>query len=46
VQKTSNTLDPESLERSGRADTGAPIVGDDLVVESGNCRTMAIQFAY
>lgn len=46
VQKTSNTLDPESLGRSGRADTGAPIIGDDLVVESGNGRTMAIQLAY
>lgn len=46
VQKTSNGLDPESLGRSGRADTGAPIVGDDLVVESGNGRTMAIQLAY
>ncbi|ENV36878.1 hypothetical protein F959_01685 [Acinetobacter venetianus RAG-1 = CIP 110063] len=46
VQKTSNTLDPESLGRSGRADTGAPIVGDDLVVESGNGRTMAIQLSY
>lgn len=46
VQKTSNTLDPESLGRSGRADTGAPIIGDDLVVESGNRRTMAIQLAY
>ena len=46
VQKTSNTLDPESLGRSGRADTGAPIIGEDLVVESGNGRTMAIQLAY
>lgn len=46
VQKTSNTLDPESLGRSGRADTGAPIIGGDLVVESGNGRTMAIQLAY
>jgi len=46
VQKTSNGLDPESLGRSGRADTGAPIVGGDLVVESGNGRTMAIQLAY
>lgn len=46
IQKTSNGLDPESLGRSGRADTGAPIVGDDLVVESGNGRTMAIQLAY
>lgn len=46
VQKTANNLDPESLGRTGRADTGAPIVGDDLVVESGNGRTMAIQLAY
>ncbi|HAR08024.1 MAG TPA: hypothetical protein DCR98_06380, partial [Cobetia sp.] len=29
-----------------RADTGAPIVGPDRVVESGNGRTMAIQEAY
>ena len=46
VQKTANDLDPESLGRTGRADTGAPIVGDDLVVESGNGRTMAIKLAY
>lgn len=46
VQKTANNLDPESLGRSGRADTGAPIAGDDLVVESGNGRTMAIKLAY
>ncbi|EPQ3876326.1 hypothetical protein LOL12_000563 [Acinetobacter baumannii] len=46
VQKTANDLDPESLGRSGRADTGAPITGDDLVVESGNGRTMAIKLAY
>lgn len=46
VQKTSNSLDPDSLGRSGRADTGAPIIGDDNVVESGNGRTMAIQLAY
>ncbi|GAA5003242.1 hypothetical protein GCM10023206_06750 [Acinetobacter puyangensis] len=46
VQKTANDLDPESLGRTGRADTGAPIVGDDLIVESGNGRTMAIKLAY
>lgn len=46
VHKTANDLDPESLGRSGRADTGAPITGDDLVVESGNGRTMAIKLAY
>ncbi|WP_198331476.1 defense against restriction DarA-related protein [Psychrobacter aquimaris] len=46
VQKTSKELDPESLGRTGRVDTGAPIVGDDLVVESGNGRTIAIKMAY
>ena len=46
VQKTSRELDPESLGRTGRVDTGAPIVGDDLVVESGNGRTIAIKMAY
>lgn len=46
VQKTAGNLDPDSLGKTGRADTGAPIVGPDLVVESGNGRTMAIQLAY
>lgn len=46
VIKTANNLDPESLGRTGRADTGAPIVGDDMMVESGNGRTMAIKLAY
>ena len=46
VQKTAKDLDPESLGRTGRADTGAPIVGEDLIVESGNGRTMAIMLAY
>ncbi|MFD1132347.1 hypothetical protein [Psychrobacter sanguinis] len=46
VQKVSRDLDPESLGRSGRADSGAPIVGDDMAVESGNGRTMAIAMAY
>lgn len=46
VQKTANDIDPDSLGMSGRADTGAPILGDDLVVESGNGRTMALKLAY
>ena len=46
VQKTSKALDPESLGRTSRVDTGAPIVGDDLIVESGNGRTIAIKMAY
>lgn len=46
VKKTARDLDPDSLGRTRRADTGAPIVGPDRVVESGNGRTMAIQEAY
>lgn len=46
VKKTASQLDPDSLGRTSRADSGAPIVGPDRVVESGNGRTMAIQEAY
>ena len=46
VKKTAQNLDPESLGRTTRTDTGAPIVGKDRVVESGNGRTMAIIEAY
>lgn len=46
IQKTAKNLDPDSLGRTQRADTGAPIVGPDRVVESGNGRAMAILEAY
>lgn len=46
VEKTSKTLDPDSLGKTSRADTGAPIIGPDGVVESGNGRSMAIKQAY
>ncbi|MEY2863596.1 MAG: hypothetical protein RLY58_1303, partial [Pseudomonadota bacterium] len=46
VQKVAASLDAESLGRTGRADSGAPIIGSDRVVESGNGRSMAIQLAY
>lgn len=46
VQKTARNLDPDSLGRTNRADSGAPIVGKDRVVESGNGRAMAIREAY
>ncbi|GAA0319191.1 hypothetical protein [Psychrobacter aestuarii] len=46
VQKMAKSLDPESLGRTRRVDAGAPIVSDDLVVESGNGRTIAIKLAY
>lgn len=46
VQKTARNLDPDSLGRTQRADSGAPIVGSDRVVESGNGRAMSIREAY
>lgn len=46
VQKTARNLDPDSLGRTQRADSGAPIVGPDRVVESGNGRAMAVREAY
>lgn len=46
VSKVANSLDPDSLGRTSRADSGAPIVGRDGIVESGNGRTMAIRMAY
>lgn len=39
-------LEPERLGPSPEANSGAPIVGPDNVVESGNGRTMAIRAAY
>lgn len=46
VTKTSRDIDPDMLGRTRRADSGAPIVGPDGIVESGNGRTMAITQAY
>ena len=39
-------LQPERLGRSPEANSGAPIVGPDNVVESGNGRTLALAKAY
>jgi len=39
-------LDPERLGQSAEADRGAPIVGPDGMVESGNGRILAIRQAY
>ena len=39
-------LQPERLGRSPEANSGAPIVGPDNVVESGNGRTLALGKAY
>jgi hypothetical protein len=39
-------LRPEQVEASATTDTGAPIVGPDGLVESGNGRTLSILSAY
>jgi hypothetical protein len=41
-----NRLDPERLGPNVEANSGAPIVGPDNVVESGNGRSMALRMAY
>jgi len=46
VQEIAANLEPERLGASPDAATGAPIVGPDGIVESGNGRTLAILRAY
>lgn len=46
VDKIANRLDPEQLAESRLASDGAPIVGHDQVVESGNGRVMAVRRVY
>lgn len=46
IAKIANNLNPELLAESPKAADGAPIVGQDKVVESGNARTIAVRRAY
>ena len=46
INRIANNLQPERLGRSSSAMEGAPIIGPDGVVESGNARTIAIIRAY
>lgn len=46
VQDMARNLKPEMLGQSAEADRGAPIVGADNVVESGNGRVMALRQVY
>jgi hypothetical protein len=46
VNSIANQLEPARLGVSASTAEGAPIIGPDGVVESGNARTMAIQRAY
>ena len=46
VKSTAKDLDPDLLGKSRNASFGAPIIGNDKVVESGNGRAAAILLAY
>jgi hypothetical protein len=46
IQYMAGGLEPERLGAAASPGEGAPIVGPDNVVESGNARTLAIQRAY
>ncbi|MCD4651925.1 MAG: hypothetical protein K8S56_09110, partial [Candidatus Cloacimonetes bacterium] len=46
INKISNNIRPEFLGYSPKVGDGAPVIGRDLIVESGNGRTIALQKAY
>ena len=46
IARMENALQPELLADSPKASDGAPIVGPDGIVESGNARTIALRRAY
>lgn len=46
IREIAGNLEPERLGFSAEADRGAPIIGPDNMVESGNGRVMAIRQAY
>lgn len=46
VRNIAQKLNPELLGESAKASDGAPIVGEDMVVESGNGRTIALKSVY
>lgn len=46
IEEMANDLRPEWLAESAKLQDGAPIIGMDNVVESGNGRTLAINKAY
>jgi hypothetical protein len=46
IQNIARSLEPEWLGASPMAATGAPIVGQDMLVESGNGRILALRRAY
>jgi len=46
ITRIANSLEPEFLGESPKVSEGAPIVGPDMVVESGNGRVIALKRVY
>ena len=46
IIKMAENIIPEKLAESAGITDGAPIIGSDNVVESGNGRTLALQYMY
>lgn len=46
IDKIARTLDPELLGANRLASDGAPVIGSDMVVESGNGRILGLRRAY
>lgn len=46
VARIARSIDPERLAENRLASHGAPIVGQDMAVESGNARSIALKRAY
>lgn len=46
INRIANDIRPEWMAESPKASDGAPIIGADAIVESGNARTMALRRAY
>lgn len=46
IGQIANKLEPEFLGESFKASEGSPIVGKDLIVESGNARVIALKKLY
>jgi predicted ABC-type ATPase len=46
IQEIAARLDPAQLGESRVSNTGAPIIGQDMMVESGNGRVMALEKVY
>ncbi len=46
ISRIANNINPELLAESPKIADGAPIVGTDGIVESGNARTIALRRAY